>query len=492
MIHKCSNRSYVKKCSILGGMLIHLSLGAFYLWGTLDLYVASYFRMQNPKFTLKETLIIFPLMSLTFHPASCVSVRVFEKFGFYFMMIISLIMIFFSHFFSLAFSTFWGFFFIYGVIFGFFSGLVYLIPLYNGYKYYPEKRGLISGLILGSYGLGGTILTLFLTEILNPENESPVEDPNDGGNLYFKLDICLNLDFSLRMLGILMAGLFALGLFLMKEYSDDENHESFEDYEKNMVLELVINEENPCNEAIDKKHASSIGNETFRSNQHKKSSLIKLKNSLFRSNVAKWSIKTQNIFDETECKSLKDAFKSKLFYQLFFMYFFSCSSGLFFAANYKNIGIKAINDDSFLNIVGSIGALANGPGRFLWGILFDRFGFHKCFIGLSCCQFLMLITFQMILEIKWLFLLWIAISFWCLGGHPVLFPPFTINRFGGKVGAEVYGFIYFAMLFGNLLQFTIVIGGGESIGLNNFGYIFSVLVLLSSLILCFASLKYTV
>ena len=47
------------------------------------------------------------------------------------------------------------------------------------------------------------------------------------------------------------------------------------------------------------------------------------------------------------------------------------------AFNYKEYGNTRIDDDSFLTTVGSVGAIFNGFGRLIFGMLFDRFSFKS-------------------------------------------------------------------------------------------------------------------
>lgn len=50
---------------LIGGILIHLSIGTIYLWGNINVYVASYYRLSSdPNLSLSETTFIFPLWFL--------------------------------------------------------------------------------------------------------------------------------------------------------------------------------------------------------------------------------------------------------------------------------------------------------------------------------------------------------------------------------------------------------------------------------------------
>jgi hypothetical protein len=47
----------------------------------------------------------------------------------------------------------------YGIIYGFFQGLVLYAPIYNGYLYFPHKKGMVTGIIAGGFGVGNLILS---------------------------------------------------------------------------------------------------------------------------------------------------------------------------------------------------------------------------------------------------------------------------------------------------------------------------------------------
>ena len=54
-------------------------------------------------------------------------------------------------------SNFYGFVITMGVVSGFCVGNEYLIPVDNAYYYYPERKGLISGLILCGLGFSAVV-----------------------------------------------------------------------------------------------------------------------------------------------------------------------------------------------------------------------------------------------------------------------------------------------------------------------------------------------
>ena len=43
---------------------------------------------------------------------------------------------------------------LYGGLSGMGSGMTYLLPMVCGWEYFPEKKGMITGIIIGSFGAG--------------------------------------------------------------------------------------------------------------------------------------------------------------------------------------------------------------------------------------------------------------------------------------------------------------------------------------------------
>jgi hypothetical protein len=61
-----------------------------------------------------------------------------------------------------------GFILVYGVIFGLFSGINFMIPIVECNKYFPGRRMYVNGVVLTGAGLGSLIFGLFSYNFLNP------------------------------------------------------------------------------------------------------------------------------------------------------------------------------------------------------------------------------------------------------------------------------------------------------------------------------------
>jgi len=62
---------------------------------------------------------------------------------------------------------------IYPVLFGLGTGFAYMVPMILGWEYFPQKRGLVSGLIVLGFGFGSFIFGFISLAVANPDNENP-------------------------------------------------------------------------------------------------------------------------------------------------------------------------------------------------------------------------------------------------------------------------------------------------------------------------------
>ena len=68
-------------------------------------------------------------------------------------------------------DDFTAFMILYVVAFAFNQGMVYLAPIHNGWLWFPDHPGLVSGLIIGGFGVGPLVYDNVFTALINPNNE---------------------------------------------------------------------------------------------------------------------------------------------------------------------------------------------------------------------------------------------------------------------------------------------------------------------------------
>lgn len=61
------------------------------------------------------------------------------------------------------------------------GGLAYMLPIICGWRYFPDKRGIVSGVTIGGYGFGSFIFNFVCKAIANPNNEKPSVIAHEDG-----------------------------------------------------------------------------------------------------------------------------------------------------------------------------------------------------------------------------------------------------------------------------------------------------------------------
>ena len=160
--------------TVIGGIAIHIFCGNLYLWGNIINYVVSYYHFQGDKeANLSIASFVLPLSFLVQSSFMPLGAYLQKRFNPKLILILgSAIMISAIYFASNA-KKWWYFVFFYGFQFPAGIGISYFTPIICGWEWFPENKGLVSGLIVGGYGFGAFIFGFISTALVNPKNLSP-------------------------------------------------------------------------------------------------------------------------------------------------------------------------------------------------------------------------------------------------------------------------------------------------------------------------------
>ncbi|BFZ00817.1 hypothetical protein BsWGS_03856 [Bradybaena similaris] len=179
---------------VVGGILIHLSLGTLFSFGNMNPYITSYMRKYGsaPSLTYTECSWIYAVASMGQGLAimiggmieRCIGPKLTPILGGWFMSA-GVCMTFFSvkHSFALTIVT-------YGAVFGLGIGTAYVTPLACAMRWFPKWKGLVNGLVVGGFGGGAFIFNQIQTAFINPDNLKP--DLEFNGDKYFSQDVVLD------------------------------------------------------------------------------------------------------------------------------------------------------------------------------------------------------------------------------------------------------------------------------------------------------------
>ena len=90
----------------------------------------------------------------------------------------------------------------FGILGGIGAGITYFIPMICAWEYFPKRKGLVTGIIVGAYGFGSFIYIQVATKIVNPHNHgTSIESYNkDSMVSFFGEDVANNVPRMWRFL----------------------------------------------------------------------------------------------------------------------------------------------------------------------------------------------------------------------------------------------------------------------------------------------------
>lgn len=321
---------------------------------------------------------------------------------------------------------------------------------------YPERKGLITGIVVGSFAVGAFVFNFIATAIVNPSNIKPYDQDVSGGKTekFFEKSVAENVPKMFLILAAIYTVLLTISLFLIQDIDVKAvnaaaannppqpsiiNHES----EKPKKAKKSTNQDSnhlKVNHDDDDADSSSEHSES-----HDASENSSMEEHGDQEKKVEYKRIQTFIINENLNLSPLDAIKTRQFHQIFWGFILSGTAGLFAVASFKTIGIKYGYDDTFLTVTGSLGSILNGTMRPLWGMFFDKTNFRMVYLVILCTQICICVTFPEVSKFKPAFLIWLVILFVCSGGHFTLLAPTAVRIYSRATGGKVYSYFIIAM-----------------------------------------------
>ena len=313
----------------------------------------------------------------------------------------------------------------YGFMFGLGIALAYAPPMAVAMRWFPRKKGLVNGIIVGGFGLGAFIFNTVQTTYLNPLNKSPEVDgyfsleQNDVlervpsvflllGELIFGKERSI-IDCPPPSLGSIYTVMQLVAVMLISAPSPD-------DMESNIPL-------------VTSAEAEARDNE--------------MEEDILYQNDAAMSSSPNPVQPEIEINIRPgDIVKTREFWILWLTFVLNTQAVGYINSMYKAFGQTFIKDDHFLAVVGAFAAIFNSGGRVLWGHLCDVFGYKMCMMMVTS---LITTLFSTLYFTEYgqraTFAIWIWAIFFSFCGNFVLLPTATAQCFGTKNSSKNYGLV---------------------------------------------------
>ncbi|XP_046325954.1 oxalate:formate antiporter-like [Haliotis rufescens] len=403
--------------TVIGGFLVHSTISTGYIFGNMTPYLTSYLRARSESNNTQysETVWISTANYLTmafFMPIlgwieQKLSPRISTLIG---GLIFSsgMLLTYFTMQHSLILTAL-----TYGVINGAGKSIAYPGAVKCALKWFPNRSGLVTGIIICGIGFGTFVFNQVITAFINPDNLSPDETIKD--DLYFTQGSLLDrVPYCFLMLGgvyttiQLLAVIFLIATPTVTPTVTPKQEEN---------VEKAIEKSPDCEKKLDEKSKEDL--DTISNTD---------------SGITE---------DDDGNYTPRQVLRSKLFYLLWVIY--GCVVlGIFFVMNfYKTFSQTFIKDDHFLALAGSVGSAFNALGRPFWGAVGDKIGYRESLtivIGVfgtagatfTLCEY----------GGKVMLMIWLCLIYGTFSGFYALMPSLTVSLYGQKYYSVNYGLLF--------------------------------------------------
>ena len=95
-------------------------------------------------------------------------------------------------------------------------GTCYMVPLICGWEWYPDSKGLVTGITLGGYGFGSFIFSHISTELVNPDNlDADIKDPENPDITFYGPAVADRVPYMIQTLVYIWAVLVFISVLLI-------------------------------------------------------------------------------------------------------------------------------------------------------------------------------------------------------------------------------------------------------------------------------------
>lgn len=110
--------------------------------------------------------------------------------------------------------------------------------------------------------------------------------------------------------------------------------------------------------------------------------------------------------------------------------------------------------------MGSCGAVFNGLGRLIFGMLLDKFSYRFLSTIINAILLAFALTLSFFVQVKPLFLIAVSVIYFNYGGNYSIYPTHTIRILGNEIGGKIYYLVFIGFSLGKLINIQDVLFSG--------------------------------
>ena len=384
--------------SLISAIIINIICGSLYSWSGINGYYISYLKYSNYiSIEIQDGYFFMPLISFTTMCFSPLVTIINEKKGIKIISLISTILIILTNI-ALYYST--NIYNVYGcmIIYGIINAMNYMPVIKNCLLFFPDKKGLINGLVLFGYGTSSLIYNSIADYLINPSFQKV--NPSTG---FFDKEISKNVKLYLKFFNLFNGIMSIISFLILFEYNKN-------DLDKNEDLKINAKTEKNDTEMKTKEISEKVISEKF----EKEDLGISVKEAFYQ------------------------AIKGIQIYQLWLMSTILQIVSFTISNTYRSFAQQCLMDEHFLSYLTKIYSILSGISRLIWGYLFDKFTFKSLYS--ICIITQAIVDFFLFNSVKYPFLFFSLICFQgvVVSGKISL----NVTMFTKVYGIKYFGFIY--------------------------------------------------
>ena len=102
------------------------------------------------------------------------------------------------------------------------TGVCYFVPLVCGWEYFPQKKGIVTGMILAGYGFSSFIFSQVSTALANPNHENPDVEAEGTDITFYGSSVTDRVPYMLQTLATIWVFFLLTAIVLITRPAKDE------------------------------------------------------------------------------------------------------------------------------------------------------------------------------------------------------------------------------------------------------------------------------